>query len=92
MMVNPKVQVLFNVRKGSLPVRGDVDLKLADGCMKKGLEILNRPGSVVENNEIFLSGETVLAIQTLLDKFLWDDRMSVASAQKQFAAILSKAK
>ncbi len=92
MMLNPKVQVLFNVRKGSLPVRGDVDLKLADECMKKGLEILDRPGSVVENSEIFLSGETVLAIQTMLDKFLWDDRMSVASAQKQFAAILSKAR
>ncbi len=92
MLLTPRVQALFNVKKGSLPVRGDVDLSLADACMKKGLEILARPGSAVENNEVFLSGDTVQAIQTLLDKFLWDDRMPVASAQRQLAAILAKAK
>ena len=39
-MLSPEVQVAFNLKKGSLPVRGDVDLSAANDCMKKGLEIL----------------------------------------------------
>ncbi|MEP9386022.1 ABC transporter substrate-binding protein [Mesorhizobium sp. KR9-304] len=89
MMLNPRVQTLFNMAKGSLPVRDDVDLSLADSCVKKGLNILKRRGSVVENNELFLSGSTVNKIQILLDKFLWDDSISVEAAQNSFAKILA---
>ena len=39
-MFSPETQVAFNLKKGSLPVRGDVDLDAANDCMKKGLEIL----------------------------------------------------
>lgn len=88
LLLNPKVQASFNMAKGSLPVRADVDLSKADACTKKGLAILEK-GAVVENNELFLSGEIVHRIQILLDKFLWDDRMSVASAQAELAKILS---
>ena len=41
-MLNPKTQVAFNLKKGSLPVRGDVDLAAANDCMKKGLDILDQ--------------------------------------------------
>ncbi len=36
----PETQVAFNLKKGSLPIRGDIDLSAANDCMKKGLEIL----------------------------------------------------
>jgi glucose/mannose transport system substrate-binding protein len=39
-MVSKEAQVAFNLKKGSLPIRGDVDLAAANDCMKKGLEIL----------------------------------------------------
>ncbi len=42
LLVSPDVQVAFNLKKGSLPVRGDVDLSAANDCMKKGLEILDK--------------------------------------------------
>ena len=38
MMITPETQVAFNLKKGSLPVRGDVDLAAANDCMKKGLD------------------------------------------------------
>ena len=40
--------------KGSLPVRGDVDLEAANDCMKKGLEILKK-GNIVEGTDQLLS-------------------------------------
>ncbi len=34
------VQVAFNLKKGSLPIRGDIDLSTANGCMKKAGRLL----------------------------------------------------
>ncbi|TGQ96219.1 carbohydrate ABC transporter substrate-binding protein, partial [Mesorhizobium sp. M4B.F.Ca.ET.200.01.1.1] len=31
-LLDPKTQVAFNLKKGSLPVRGDVDLDAANDC------------------------------------------------------------
>ena len=45
-LLDPKTQVAFNLKKGSLPVRGDVDLNAANDCMKKGLAILAK-GNVI---------------------------------------------
>ena len=36
LMISKEVQVAFNLKKGSLPIRGDVDLSAANDCMKKG--------------------------------------------------------
>jgi len=40
LLISPEVQVSFNLAKGSLPVRGDIDMSTANGCMQKGLQIL----------------------------------------------------
>ncbi|MGB5557215.1 MAG: ABC transporter substrate-binding protein, partial [Paracoccaceae bacterium] len=40
LLVSKDVQVAFNLKKGSLPIRGDIDLAAANDCMKKGLRIL----------------------------------------------------
>ena len=39
-MFTPETQLAFNLKKGSLPIRKDVDLDAANDCMKKGLAIL----------------------------------------------------
>ena len=39
-MLKPEVQVAFNAKKGSLPVRGDVDVGSVNDCTRKGLDIL----------------------------------------------------
>ncbi len=49
MMMSPETQVAFNLKKGSMPVRGDVDLSAANDCMKKGLEVL-KAGNVVKSD------------------------------------------
>ena len=46
-MISKPVQVAFNLKKGSLPIRGDVDLAAANDCMKKGLEILEDPNNIM---------------------------------------------
>src|SRR5919112_834648 len=40
LLLAPETQVSFNAAKGSLPVRGDVDLGTVNDCTKKGLDLL----------------------------------------------------
>ncbi len=56
-LLNPATQVAFNLKKGSLPVRGDVDLAAANDCMKKGLDILAK-GNVIQWTDQLLSADT----------------------------------
>jgi len=92
MLVDPVVQAKFNLAKGSLPVRDDVDLSLADSCMKKGLGILKDPSSVVENSEIFVSADTQGQIEDLISEFWANDSLTPEAAQKRYVDIMSSAK
>ena len=88
-MLSPETQVAFNLKKGSLPVRGDVDLEAANDCMKKGLEIL-AAGNTVPAVEQVLSQDTVTQINDLMTEF-FNSEMTPEDAQAQFAAIIARA-
>jgi len=92
MMLNPRVQALFNLAKGSLPVRADVDLSLADACMKKGLDLLANPDTVIQATNRFLTEDTSGQINDLIAEFSVNKTLSVADAQKRFADIIRNAK
>ena len=68
-MLSPTTQVAFNLKKGSLPVRGDVDLAAANDCMKKGLEILAK-GNVIPDTDQLLSPDTQKQINDLFVRVL----------------------
>jgi glucose/mannose transport system substrate-binding protein len=53
MLLNPATQVAFNLKKGSLPVRGDVDITAANDCMKKGLEILAKGNIIPDTDQLW---------------------------------------
>ena len=55
-LLSPATQVAFNLKKGSLPVRGDVDLAAANDCMKKGLDILAKGNTITSVDQCFHRG------------------------------------
>ena len=63
MMVNPQVQALFNNAKGSMPIRDDVDMSLADDCME-GAEIGRRPGQHRHRDQPVASPRTPIGRST----------------------------
>ncbi|MDB9810579.1 ABC transporter substrate-binding protein [Planktomarina temperata] len=89
LLISPEVQVSFNLAKGSLPVRGDIDMSTANGCMQKGLEILAN-GGVLPSGDISFSQDTTLQIEDLQAQF-WSSDMSAADAQAAYADIISNA-
>ena len=72
-MFNPDTQLAFNLKKGSLPIRKDVDLDAANDCMKKGLAILAKGDSVtVPAVDQLISPDTNTQIEGLITEFFSD--------------------
>ena len=91
LMISPRVQTLFNLAKGSLPVRADVDLSLADACMQKGLALLEDPETVLTSMNRFVTEDTAGQLNDLFAEFSFNETLSVEDAQERFASIIEDA-
>lgn len=89
LLVTPAVQVSFNAAKGSLPIRGDVDMGTVNDCTRQGLAIL-AAGNILPAGTVLLSPDTTQQINDLLTQF-WSTDMSAADAQAAYAAIIGSA-
>ena len=90
MFVSPEVQVAFNLAKGSLPVRGDVDLSAANDCMQKGLAILASGEGILPSGDMALSQDSTIQVEDLMAEF-WSSDMSAADAQARYVDIIGSA-
>jgi glucose/mannose transport system substrate-binding protein len=89
-MMSPETQVAFNLKKGSLPVRGDVDLATANDCMQKGLKIL-ADGGVIQSSDELIDPDSTTQINDLFAQFFSDMSITPEDAQKRFAELISAA-
>ncbi len=91
LLVSKPVQVDFNLKKGSLPIRGDVDLEAANDCMKKGLAILENPENILPGGEQSWSSDTTGQFEDLWVEFFNDPDMPVEEAQARYVEIVENA-
>ena len=90
-LVTKEVQVAFNLKKGSLPMRADVDLSMANDCMQKGLQILDHSDAVFPNDVQMIDRDSINQINDLFTEFFSNPDMTAADAQAKFAAIIAAA-
>ncbi len=91
MMVTKEVQVAFNLKKGSLPMRADVDLSAANDCMKKGLEILDKSTKVFPNDVQMIDRDSLNQIRDVMNEFFANKGVTPEAAQAQFVEIIKNA-
>lgn len=89
-MLSPETQVAFNLKKGSVPVRGDVDLNAANDCMKKGLDILAK-GNTMPDPPRLNTEDTNNQLNDLFVEFFATPSMTPEEAQKRYAEIIANA-
>jgi glucose/mannose transport system substrate-binding protein len=89
LLISPEVQVAFNLAKGSLPVRGDIDMSSANDCMQKGLKIL-ADGGILPSGDMVFTPDTSTQIEELMAEF-WSSDMSAEDAQARYASIIVSA-
>ena len=80
LLLTPEVQVAFNSAKGSLPIRGDVDLTTVNECTTKGLELLAGDNVLPDGNQL-LTQDTITQTNDLMTEFFNSD-MSIADVQE----------
>ncbi len=88
LLISPAVQVAFNNAKGSMPVRGDVDMSTADPCMQKALQAVEHPDEIASGVQRFITEDTSNQLNSLITQFWADDSMTVEDAQAKFVDIL----
>lgn len=85
----PATQVAFSNRKGSIPIRTDVDASKLDLCAQRGLAIMKDKSRQLGNGEIYLSPDQNGAMADILTAY-WNRNIAVEKVQKDLAAALQR--
>ncbi len=84
---SPAVQVAFNTKKGSIPIRTDVDMGKLDICSQQGVTALKDPTRHLSSSNQLVAPEKKGQIDDVITKF-WNTDQSVDDAAKALAAAL----
>jgi glucose/mannose transport system substrate-binding protein len=68
-LIDPTSQIEFNKKKGSIPVRMDVDVSSMDACAQKSHTVLGDPANQVEAMELLSTPNFSGAIQDAVTQF-----------------------
>jgi len=88
-MLTPETQVAFNAKKGSVPVRGDVDTSKLDACAQAGLKLLGTENGSVPGFDFLQTPDKIGSIQDLVGQFWTTPSQTPADFQAKFAEIIA---
>jgi len=83
----PSTQVAFSNKKGSIPIRTDVDVKGLDLCAQQGVTIMKDVSRQLPTPEMLISPDLEGSLQDVITKF-WNTNESVDDAAKAISAAL----
>ena len=88
-LISPEAQLKFNLVKGSMPIRTDIDLSGANACMQKAIALLDN--GLLPSGDFALSSDIQQQLQDLNTEFLDDDSISVDDYIERYASIIESA-
>jgi glucose/mannose transport system substrate-binding protein len=83
----PTTQVAFNIKKGSIPIRTDVDSSKMDLCAQAGVNALKDASRHVPNPDMLMTPDMTGAVQDVITKF-WNTNQSVDDVMKALQGAL----
>jgi glucose/mannose transport system substrate-binding protein len=87
-ITSPATQVAFNVRKGSIPIRPDVDMGGLDACAQAGVTALKDPARQTPDPAMLMAPDVYGKVADVITK-LWNTDMKPEEAQNQLVAAIS---
>jgi glucose/mannose transport system substrate-binding protein len=76
-VLSPEGQIAFNKKKGSVPVRLDVDASSLDVCAQTGLKVMKDPEQQVVNRNYITSPDRAGAVRDVITQFWANKTMTV---------------
>lgn len=90
-VLSPEGQIAFNKKKGSVPVRLDVDASSLDACAQTGMKELKDPEKQVVNRSYLTSQDKASAIRDVITQFWATKSMTVDDFITRVAAAMKSA-
>ena len=86
-ITQPATQVAFSIRKGSIPIRTDVDESKLDLCAREGLAIMKDKTRQIGNGEMYLTPDQNGGLADVLTAY-WNRDIPVEKVQKDIVSAL----
>ena len=86
-ITSPAAQLAFSSRKGSIPIRADIDAHTLDACAQLGVAIMKDRTRQLGNDESYLTPDQNGAMADVLTDY-WNSDRDVAAVQRNIAAAL----
>ena len=90
-MISPEVQVAFNLKKGSIPVRQDVDTSKLDICAQTGLAAMKDTANQVGVVDLIATPDLVGSTTDVITEFWNTPSMTTDQMIEKFVAALEQA-
>ncbi|MEO8151848.1 MAG: ABC transporter substrate-binding protein [Rhizobacter sp.] len=87
-VTSPATQVAFNAKKGSIPIRPDVDTSGLDVCAQAGVIALKDPARQTPDPTMLMAPDVYGKVGDVITK-VWNTDLKPEDAQKQLAAAIS---
>jgi glucose/mannose transport system substrate-binding protein len=91
LMLAPKTQIEFNKKKGSVPVRLDVDVSGMDVCAQKGMAALRDPARQIPSDNFLTTPDMYGALQDVITEYWNTPSMDVDAFVENYAAAMEAA-
>lgn len=86
--LEPETQLKFNTKKGSIPVRTDIDVSSMDSCAQAGAKLLADPKYQAPNLSIVVPASVVGALEDVVSQFWNTPAMSMDDFLAKYAVAL----
>lgn len=86
-ITQPATQVAFSIKKGSIPIRTDVDVSKMDLCAQMGVAAMKDKSRHLANGEIYITPDQNGALQDVLTSY-WNRNIPVEKVQKDIVSAL----
>jgi len=83
----PATQVAFAIKKGSIPIRTDVDASAMDPCAQMGITIMKDKSRQLGNGEVYLTPDQNGALADVLTAY-WNRNIPVEKVQRDIISAL----
>ncbi len=90
-MFAPETQLEFNMKKGSVPVRLDVDVSDMDICAQKGMAELRDPAQQIPSDNFLSTPDLVGAVQDAITQYWHNPSMKVETFVDNYASAVETA-
>jgi glucose/mannose transport system substrate-binding protein len=91
LMLAPETQLAFNSKKGSVPVRLDVDVSGMDACAQKGMAELRDPAKQIPSTNFLASPDLIGATEDVITQYWNTPSMTADTFVEKFVGAMQAA-